>query len=174
MRERYRVIARVQKAHGRRGEVVTVPVHGLPSLVHVGLEVAVVPPPLRGGRWHVVERCSSDDREGTLAALSGVGSIDQAQQLVGSYLLARADDLPADLAAHDAGALVGRVVRCADGSEGEICEVLRGPANDVWVVRGERGELLLPVVDEVVGEVGETGPIEVCVPTGLDWEARRP
>ena len=37
-----------------------------------------------------------------------------------------------------------------------------GPANDVWVidVAGE-GELLLPVIDQVVGEVPEKGAIPV-------------
>ena len=170
MRERYRVIARVQKAHGKKGEVVTVPVHGLPPVVRDGLTVAVVPPPLRGSRWHVVERCVADAREGTLVALSGVDTIGRAEELVGRYLLAPASELPADLARHDAEALIGRVVRCADGSEGKISEVLRGPANDVWVVRGEHGELLVPVVDEVVGEVAEAGPIDVELPAGLAWE----
>lgn len=46
----YRVIARVVKAHGKKGEVVTVPVHGLPSLMHEGLSVCVVPPRLKGPR----------------------------------------------------------------------------------------------------------------------------
>ena len=171
MPERYRRIARVQKAHGRSGEVVTVPVHGLPLLVRVGLEVAVVPPPLRGPRWHVVTACTSDDRAGALVALSGVGSISEAERLVGSYLLARVDDLPEDLALLDAERLVGREVSCDDGARATIAEVMRGPANDVWVLRGERGELLLPVIPATVPSVPDEGPIEVSVPAGITWEA---
>ena len=171
MRDRFRVIARVQKAHGRRGEVVTVPVHGLPSLVREGVEVAVVPPPLRGSRWHTVLSCSRDDRAGSLVSLSGVRSLADAEGLVGCHLLARASDLPDDLALHDAGRLVGRlVVDARDGSEGRIAEVMCGPANDVWVVRGDRGELLVPVVGEVVDDVPEEGPIVVSPPQGLSWE----
>ena len=169
MRERYRTIARVAKAHGRRGEVVTVSVHGLPSLVREGLEVAVVPPELAGSRWHVVTSCGTDDRGGQLVALSGVGDIASAETLVGKFLLARRDDLPADLELHDPRALIGREV--VDGRLGElgaIAEVMRGPANDVWVVRGPAGETLLPVVDEVVGEVPDQGPIVVRVPAGLE------
>ena len=48
---------------------------------------------------------------------------------------------------------------------------MRGPANDVWVVRGARGEILLPVIDDVVSAVPESGPIPVRVPAGLEWEA---
>lgn len=172
MRERFRAIARVEKTHGRRGEVVTVAVHGLPSLVREGLEVAVVPPPLRGSRWHTVLTCSRAGGSGELVSLSGVGSLEAASRLVGATLLARESDLPDDLALRDAGRLVGREVRVeGTGDGGVIAEVMRGPANDVWVVRGERGELLLPVIGEVVSEVPAQGPIAVRVPAGLDWEA---
>ena len=53
-----------------------------------------------------------------------------------------------------------------------IEEILSGPANDVWVVRGERGELLLPVIEQVVSDVPDEGAIEVRVPAGLGWEVR--
>ena len=42
-----------------------------------------------------------------------------------------------------------------------------GPANDVWVIDGPFGEVLVPVVDEVVVEVPDAGPIIVSVPSGL-------
>ena len=171
MQDRYRCIARVAKAHGRRGEVVTVPVHGLPPLVFEGLEGALVPPRLKGSRWHQVESCSSDGRSGSLVALSGVDSMGDAEGLVGSYVLARVSDLPGDLPLHDRERLVGRqVVDAFSGVVSTIHEVMCGPANDVWVLRCEMGEMLIPVVDEVVSEVPEDGPITVRVPAGLDWE----
>ena len=169
MRERYRTIARVAKARGRRGEVVTVSVHGLPSLVREGLEVAPLPPELTGPRWRTVVSCTSDDRGGQLVALSGVDDISQAELLVGKTLLARRSDLPEDLELHDPRSLIGReVVDERLGALGSIEEVMRGPANDVWVVRGAAGETLLPVIDDVVGEVGESGPVTVRVPAGLE------
>lgn len=171
MRDRFRRIARVEKTHGKKGEVVTVPVHGLPSLVRAGLEVAVVPPPLKGSRWHTLVSCTTDARAGSLVALSGVSDLDAAQRLVGSYLLARESDLPEDLPLHDAARLVGRAVRdVTSGDEGLIEEVLTGPANDVWVVRGEKGELLLPVIEQVVKSVPGDGPIAVRIPAGIVWE----
>lgn len=163
MRERYRVIARVEKPHGRRGEVVTVPVHGLPSLVREGLTVAVVPPQLKGSRWHTVESVEEDARAGQLVGLSGVDKIGEAEELVGRYLLARREDLPDDLELRDAARLVGRrVADEATGLAGVIDEVMVGPANDVWVVlTDDGGEVLLPVIASVVGEVPEEGPIVV-------------
>lgn len=150
----------------------TVPVHGLPSLVHEGLEVAVVPPSASGSRWHVVSSCSSGGRSGDLVALSGVTSLGEAEDLVGRYLLASAADLPADLALHDRERLVGREVVDERGTRGAIAEVLTGPANDVWVVRGAAGEVLLPVIPEVVDNVPDEGAVSVRVPRGLSWEAR--
>ena len=42
------------------------------------------------------------------------------------------------------------------------------PANDVWVVDGGPfGEVLLPVIEQVVREVPEEGPIAVRVLPGL-------
>lgn len=171
MRERYRCIARVVKPHGKRGEVVTVPVHGLPAVLREGLDVCVVPPLLKVDCWHTIESCSGGDREGCLVALSGVGSIDAASELRGRYLLAREADLPADFELHDADRLFGReVADAAAGLLGRIVEVMRGPANDVWVIRDGKRELLLPVIDSVVSEVSPEGPIAVDASGFLgDW-----
>lgn len=171
MRERFRCIARVVKPHGKRGEVVTVPVHGLPAVLREGMDVCLVPPLLKADRWHTVESCSGDDRGGCLVALSGVGTIDAASELRGRYLLAHEADLPADFELHDADRLCGReVADAAAGPLGRIAEVLRGPANDVWVIRDGDRELLLPVIDSVVREVCPAGPIAVDASGFLgDW-----
>ena len=167
MRDRYRVIARVEKSHGRTGEVVTVAVHGLPPLVREGLEVFVVPPRLKAPRSFMVTHVTEGAR-GQLVSLSGVTGIDQADGLRGRYLLAREKDLPDDVALHDAEALFGREVCDKSlGYLGTIEEVMVGPANDVWVVEGPFGEVLLPVVEDVVAGVPDDGPIAVCVPAGL-------
>ncbi|MGN0070441.1 MAG: ribosome maturation factor RimM [Atopobiaceae bacterium] len=163
----YRVIARVAKAHGKKGEVVTVPVHGLPSLMHEGLSVCVVPPRLKGPRWHRVLSCTSDGR-GQRIALDGVADLGAAEALVGRSLLVSVEDLPDDFAYMDLDRLIGRHVEDpAYGDLGEIEEILQGPANDVWVIRGsEAGEILLPVIDAVVPSIPSAGSIEVHVPKG--------
>ena len=145
-----------------------VSVDGLPAVLKPGVRVCVVPPSLRGSRWHVVEDVETS-QSGQLVSLSGVEGVGEARELSGKWLLAATADLPDDLAAHDARTLIGReVVDARLGSVGVIDDVMYGPANDVWVVRGERGETLVPVVEEIVGHVsaGE-GPLEVRLPVGL-------
>ena len=63
--------------------------------------------------------------------------------------------LPGDLEVADGAVpvqeLLGFEVRLEDGSVlGELTDVLRTGANDVYVVRGDRGEWYLPVTEEVV------------------------
>lgn len=165
----YKNIARVAKAYGKRGEVVAVPADGLPPLVRAGMRVAIVPPALKGDRFHDVERVSTEDA-GQLLVLSGIDDRGAAEKLVGRYVLALRADLPAHVELHDAGSLVGRtVVDDALGDLGTITEVMTGPANDVWVVVGPRGEALLPVIPTVVSEVPDDGPIAVVVPAGTEF-----
>lgn len=149
----------------------TVPVHGLPPLLREGLRVAAVPPLLKADRWHTVVSVSDDGGSGQLVALSGARDIAAADELVGKTLLANVADLPEDLALHDVDALLGReVVDERHGMLGTIEEILTGVANDVWVIEGPYGEVLVPVVDEVVSAVADAGPIQVRVPDGTIQE----
>ncbi len=167
MTEAYRSIAHVEKTHGRKGEVVAVPTHGLPLLLREGLRVVIVPPRLKGPRELEVLSCS-DSSTGQLVRFGRVDSIQAASELVGHAVLARIRDLPEDFALHDVPALMGREIEDAClGVIGTIEEVMQGPANDVWVVVGPYGEVLVPVVEHVVASVPEEGPIVVSLPGGL-------
>jgi 16S rRNA processing protein RimM len=54
------------------------------------------------------------------------------------------------------------------GSLGTIREVIATGANDVWVVRGDGDEVLLPVIDDVVVDVdAATRVIRVRLLPGL-------
>ena len=145
----------------------TVPVHGLPPLLPEGMTVALVPPVLKGSRWHEVVSVSGSGGTGELVALSGSTDLGAAEELAGKVILARVEDLPASYELHDVDALIGREVSDASlGPLGTIDEVMVGVANDVWVIRGRFGEVLVPVVDEFVSEVPPAGPIVVRVPDG--------
>ena len=159
------------KAHGTKGEVVAVPAGGLPPVLSTGLRVAIVPPALKGTRWHTVEDVG-DGPAGQLVALSGVRDLGSARELAGKSILVAEADLPDDLELHDPQRLCGReVVDERLGLLGEIAEVMVGPANDVWVVEGELGETLVPVVEEMLAGVDEDGTIYVNIPVGLaPWD----
>ena len=120
-------------------------------------------------------RCGTIDSvrpgpKGPLVKVSGFDDVDQARTMCGCELLVRRDlvadgfDEPAD-----EDDLVGRAVEDAEhGLLGTIEDVIVTGANDVWVVHGPFGEILIPVIDDVVLDAGEgEGPIIVRLLDGL-------
>ena len=124
----------------------------------------------RGSR----ETASTWSSASQLVALSGVSDLDAAEGLRGRYLLARREDLPADVELMDAETMVGRTVTDASAGElGRVAEVIRTPAHDVWAIDTGAGELLLPVVDAIGATLAADGEVAVSVPAHLLEELRR-
>lgn len=153
--EPFVLLGRVAKTHGLKGEVSVIPAADLPFVLPLGLEVWFVPPPLRvrAGRVENVRR----GPKGPLVKVSGIDDLSTAQGLVGSQLMSKAADLPAEWTEEPApdgqdpvGLIVTDVVR---GVLGEVTELIATGANDVWVVDGPLGEVLLPVIGDVVLQV---------------------
>ena len=160
-------IARVVRPHGRAGEVIVRPVRGLPFCIEPGLEVALTPPALGRDRFCRVEAVA-DDPQGGRVRFSGIDTIDAAEAVRDCYVLARRDDV--ELGALDAPweELLGRhLVDARFGDLGAIAQVIETPANDVWQVEGAYGEVLVPVIEQVVREILETGDIPVRIMDGL-------
>ena len=65
--------------------------------------------------------------------------------------------------------LIGLRVVSTEGAEiGEITDVLTTAANEVFVVRGPRGEVLVPAIDDIVQSVDiEAGVVTIEVVPGL-------
>lgn len=167
-RKRWRLVARVVKTHGRKGEVVVAPVHGLPALLAEGMQVACVPPQLHTDRYHRVASVAEEGGAGQLVSLSGVTDLNTAKALVGHSILVSEDELPDDLSLEGPQVWFDREVRDRTyGVLGTITEVMVGRGNDVWVVEGPYGEVLIPVVDEIVLSCPDEGAIEVDLPDGL-------
>ena len=163
-------LGRVVKTHGLKGEVSVISAADLPFVFPVGLEVWLVPPPrgVRSGRIENVRR----GPKGPLVKVSGIDDVNTAQLAVGSELVARESDLPADwndAVAEDECNPVGLTVTDVErGLLGEIVEVIVTGANDVWVVDGPLGEVLLPVIDDVVLSIDWDGrAVEVRALKGL-------
>ena len=57
----------------------------------------------------------------------------------------------------------------SNGSIGKIIEIWELPANDVWLVETEKGNLPLPVIDEVIKEIDiENKVIKIVLIDGLE------
>ena len=153
----YVPVGRVVKTHGLKGEVSVAATPGLPLTSLLGVEVWIVPPPStqRSGRVESVR----PGPKGPLVKLSGFEDLDAARAITGCELLVLEADLPAGWQEPQAEEdLVGREVEDEDrGPLGAIVEVILTGANDVWVVDGPLGEILIPVIDDVVMGVDTDG-----------------
>lgn len=168
MRSQYKNIARVVKPHGRKGEVLAQPLRGLPSVLTPGMRVALTPPALKRDRFCTVTSVS-DTGDGDLVSFEGIDDLTAAEGITGCYVLANRDDFELDSLDAAYTDLMGReVVDERFGSLGTVVEIMSTPANDVWVVEGDRyGEVLIPVIEQVVLDLPDQGTISVHVMDGL-------
>lgn len=165
----YVPLGRVVKTHGLKGEVSVAVAADLPFALPEGIEVWFVPPPttIRGGFIKGVR----PGPKGPLVKISGVDSPEAAYALCGTQMLAKRQDIPAEWfedvePEFDAEGMTVRDE--AHGVLGEVVETIVTGANDVWVVEGPFGQVLLPVIDDVVLEIDEdAGDILVYVLPGL-------
>ncbi len=102
--------------------------------------------------------------------LEGINSRGQVVSLTGKFLSA----FPEDSHSLDEGEffhyqLIGMQVRAEDGEElGDIEEILETGSNDVYIVRGPSGEVLIPAIAHVVMEVDVAARLMlVRLPDGL-------
>ncbi|MSQ29525.1 MAG: 16S rRNA processing protein RimM [Dehalococcoidia bacterium] len=144
----FTALARVLRPHGLNGELrVQAFAPGAPNL-KAGARVAVA------GVEHRVVRCRPE-REQWLVMLSGVTSREAAEGLRAEIIEMRDDHVQReDAQSFFLHELIGLRTVTDDGRElGRVTEVLQPGANDVYVVQGPYGELLLPATPEVVLEI---------------------
>ena len=166
-RTSYMNVARVVRPHGKRGEVVVASLDGLPFSLRAGMRVCLTPPDLTGERFRTVLSVTQTGAW-PLVSFEGVTGIGEAEAISGKLVLAARDDVPAARREREVRGCEGReVVDAERGSLGTITEVMRLPANDVWCVEGPFGEVLIPVIDDVVGRIPARGPIPVTLLPGL-------
>jgi 16S rRNA processing protein RimM len=168
--EPFVVVARVARTHGLKGEVSVTPVAGASFSSLAGLEMWFTPPSAEAGASRILS--ARQGPRGTLVTFDGIDSISAAQSVVGAEVLVRSDALPAgwfDEAEEPVADLEGyRVIDSVRGGIGRITETIVTGANDVWVVEGGYGEVLIPVIDDVVVSVDEASEtIEVKLLEGL-------
>jgi 16S rRNA processing protein RimM len=154
----FALLGRIVKTHGLKGEVSVQFDYDFSLEELTGLDVWLVPPPASLSSARI--RSVRVSPKSTLVALHGVDDIASAESLVGTRILARTADLPPDLA-NPAESSDPRGLAITDiehGPLGTVINVIVTGANDVWVLDGPFGEVLLPVIDNVV--------------LGIDWSAR--
>jgi 16S rRNA processing protein RimM len=146
-------IGRVVAVHGLKGAVRVrldnPESNALDELERVWLEIDGVPNEYR------IADVSAAGHSGLKVTFEGVSTIEQAEELKGATILASSDELPApsesEFYYHE---IIGCSVVTTDGRElGSIAEVFATGANDVFVVRGEASEVLIPAIEDVVKSI---------------------
>jgi 16S rRNA processing protein RimM len=162
----YIAVGRIVTTHGVGGELSVAPTTGLPVADLLGCDVWVVPP-VRLARPHTVTTVRPGPK-GPLVTLDGVADVGHASQMVGHLISLPRSEVPAEHL-ESATSHVGFTVRDeTHGSLGMVEELIVTGANDVWVVRGDRGEVLVPVIDDVVLGINEDArSIDVRLLPGL-------
>ncbi|MBN1249721.1 MAG: 16S rRNA processing protein RimM [Anaerolineae bacterium] len=163
---RYLAIGRVLRPHGVRGELrvelLTAHPEHLAELKTLYVGDAYQPHAVLSARMH---------KDLALILLQGYETRNAADALRDEFLyVALEDAIPLDEDEYYEYQLEGLVVVTEDGEQlGEIAEVFTAPdANDVFIVHGPLGEVLIPVIEDVIVDCDlEGGQVTVRLLPGL-------
>ena len=151
-------VGRIGRPWGLHGEIQVQELTDVKSRFADGSELYV------RGQPHRVERSRRHQR-GRILKLAGIDSQDAARQLQGAALEvpeSALDSLPDDTYYHYH--LVGMEVVTDDEEPlGTLVEVFSTGSNDVYVVEGPKGQILLPAIADVVKKVDVPGRVMTVV-----------
>lgn len=113
----------------------------------------------------IVER-SRVQKNIVIAKLEGIDTPEAAEKLRSKILYIHRDDLELDEDTYFIQDLIGMKVKNADTDElyGEITDVMQTGANDVYVIKGEKREYLVPAIADVVVSTDIDGDLMLIRP----------
>ncbi|MCD6310636.1 MAG: 16S rRNA processing protein RimM [Candidatus Eremiobacteraeota bacterium] len=148
-------IARLVKPHGIKGEIRALLDTDFPERLKKGLEVIVTFPGSDKKPVKTRIRASRPFKKGIIISLAGIDDRNSAEELRGAYLEIPEEDIhPQAEGSFYIHQLMGLRVKSLQGNYlGIIEEVIRTPANDVYVSRLREKEFLIPALRKVVKSV---------------------
>jgi len=169
-RPEFVVIGFIHRAHGLSGVVAVENLTDNPERFKT-LRETIVEVRDRRIRFRI-ESCTATPK-GWLIKLEGVDDKDRADQLKGGYLLTEASELPElEDGNYYLFDLIGVEVFTTSGEQlGKIVEINQYPANDVYLIEGDKGRLSIPAIRDIVKKVDlKNNRMEVELLTGLEFE----
>ena len=150
-------IGRIVKPFGVRGELLVEPLTDDPARFS-DLKTVLIGQEGEAPNEVIVEHVRIAGRRVRLT-LEGICTRDAAEDLRGLFLfVARADRITLPPGRHFVHTLIGLTVLSEEGGRlGTLAEVLKLPAHDVYVVRGEQGEIMIPAVEEFIRRIDPAG-----------------
>ncbi len=145
-------IGRVVRAHGVRGKI-KVEYFGGKSRLFPYRKIFIKESPGETTTYEVLEAVSQPPW--VILNLRGVEKAEDAQSLAGKEVLIRQETLPdLDEGEYYWADILGMAVETEEGKRiGTMKEILETGANDVWVIEGKRGEILIPAIEQVIRSV---------------------
>jgi len=162
------LVGLVARAHGLRGEVVVESLSDAPGRFAPGNTFAAALP---SGESRTIRIAASRPFQARwLVHFEGIASREDAEALHGAELSIRREEVaPLPPGRYYRFELLGLEAILPDGRRlGVVEDVFSTGANDVLTVRGDRGEILVPMLDSVVRSVDrDAGRIVLDPPPGL-------
>ena len=151
-RKEYLECAIIINTHGVRGDVKLESLCDSPEVL-ASLERVFV---LEGGKYREIEvKHASVFKQFVLATLDGVDDMDKAMAMKGTTLYAARDDFDLDEGDYFIADLIGLdVIDNVSGKKyGTLTDVINRGASDIYVIKTENGERMMPAVEEFVKRV---------------------
>jgi len=163
VRQGYVAVGRILGPWGRRGDLKVEPLTDFPERFAIGCSLYVdgVAHTIEGSRWQ---------KGKVYIKLSGIDSAAAAAALGQRLLEVPEEELrPLSEGEYYQFQILGLEVRTTEGQPlGKVVQILATGSNDVFVVHGEGGELLIPALNDVIKAIDlEEGWIEVELVEGL-------
>lgn len=165
------LLGRVLRPHGIRGELRVEVLTAHPERIVPEQRLYLGPDPsdVSAARLYTVAQ-SRRHQQYLILQLRGVSDRSAADLLREQYVMVALEDaIPLEDDEYYLFQVIGLDVITAQGEAlGRVIDVIETGANDVFVVRGPRGEVLLPVIDECVQDIDlDKGTITVHLMEGL-------
>ncbi|NLT10250.1 MAG: 16S rRNA processing protein RimM [Ruminococcus sp.] len=147
MKKQYLEAGKIVTTHGIRGEVKITPYTDVPELLCEFDRLFI-------GKEHkeiIIER-SRVFKNTVIAKLEGINTPEEAEKLRNKILYMHRDDLELDEDTYFIQDLIGMEVRDADSGQvyGKLADVMQTGANDVYVIKGDDKEYLVPAIADVI------------------------
>ena len=147
MKKQYLEAGKIVTTHGIRGEVKIMPYTDVPELLCEFDRLFI-------GKEHrevIIER-SRVFKNTVIAKIEGISTPEEAEKLRNKILYMHRDDLELDEDTYFIQDLIGMEVRDADSGQvyGRLDDVMQTGANDVYVIKGDDREYLVPAIADVI------------------------
>lgn len=165
MKEQYLEVGKITNVHGLMGEVRVQPWADSPNFLCQFKTLYV-----DKTHWPVQVERARVHKNMVILKLNGITDVNGALAMRNAVLYIDRDDANLPKGSFFLADIYGLEVRDAETDEvlGKVADILTPPANNVYVVRGGKREIMIPAVDQFVKEINvDEGYMKVALIEGM-------